>query len=58
MVADKQTKEALRPGSNDQEQIPTCSHLLVFCADADYDSLIKRLGELMKKNHVPDGLSR
>ncbi len=53
IVADKQTKEELRRASNDQEQIPTCSHLLVFCADADYDSLITRLGELMTKNHVP-----
>ena len=54
VIADKATKVALRPASNDQEQITTCSHLLVFCADADYDSLNKRLGELMKKNHVPD----
>ena len=54
VIADKATKAALRPVSNDQEQITTCSHLLVFCADADYDSLNKRLGELMKKNHVPD----
>src|SRR5208337_1745970 len=54
LVPDKATREALRPVSNDQEQITTCSHLLVFCADADYDSLIRRLGELMKKNHVPD----
>jgi len=53
IVTDKKTKEALRPASNDQEQITTCSHLLVFCADADYESLIKRLGDLMKKNHVP-----
>ncbi|MEN6395618.1 MAG: nitroreductase family protein [Methanoregula sp.] len=53
IVTDKKIKEALRAVSNDQEQITTCSHLLVFCADADYDTLIKRLGELMKKNHVP-----
>jgi nitroreductase len=54
IVPDKATKEALRPVSNDQEQITTCSHLLVFCADADYDRLIKNLAELMKKNHIPD----
>ncbi len=53
IVTDKKTKESLRQASNDQEQITTCSHLLVFCADADYESLIKRLGDLMKKNHVP-----
>ncbi|MFA5237793.1 MAG: NAD(P)H-dependent oxidoreductase [Methanoregula sp.] len=54
IVTDKKTKEELKAVSNNQEQITTCSHLLVFCADADYDSLITRLGALMKKNHVPD----
>jgi nitroreductase / dihydropteridine reductase len=54
VVTDKKVKEALRPASNNQEQITTCSHLLVFCADADYDALNKRLGDLMKNNHVPD----
>ena len=44
VITDKKTKEALRPATNDQEQVTTCSHLLVFCADADYDSLIARLG--------------
>jgi nitroreductase len=53
VVTDTKTKEALRPASNNQEQITTCSHLLVFCADSDYDSLVKRLGALMKKNNVP-----
>jgi nitroreductase len=54
VITDKKTKEALLPASNNQEQITTCSHLLVFCADSDYDSLNKRLGALMKANHVPD----
>ncbi len=58
IVTDKKTKEALHLASNNQEQITTCSHLLVFCADADYDSLIKRLGELMKKNHVPADVTK
>ena len=58
IVTDKKTKEALHLASNNQEQITTCSHLLVFCADADYDSLIKRLGELMKKNHVPEEVTK
>jgi len=53
VITDKKVKEQLRPASNNQEQITTCSHLLVFCADADYDALIKRLGALMKANHVP-----
>jgi len=54
IVTDPKIKEELFRVSNNQEQVTTCSHLLVFCADSDYDSLIPRLGKLMKKNHVPD----
>jgi nitroreductase / dihydropteridine reductase len=54
IVRDQKQKEQLRPAAFDQEQITTCSHLLVFCADPDYDSLIKKLGALLKQNHVPD----
>lgn len=54
VVTEQQIKEQLRPAAFDQEQITTCSHLLVFCADPDYDSLIRRLGDLMVKNKVPD----
>jgi nitroreductase len=53
VITDKKLREELRPASFDQEQITTCSHLLVFCADSDYDSLIRRLGDLMKRNNVP-----
>ena len=53
VVADQKTKELLKPAAFNQEQITTCSHLLVFCADPDYDSLIKRLGTLLKKSGVP-----
>ncbi|MDD5142350.1 NAD(P)H-dependent oxidoreductase [Methanoregula sp.] len=53
VVTDQKTKELLKPAAFNQEQITTCSHLLVFCADPDYDSLIKRLGALLKKNGVP-----
>ena len=56
IVTGQKTKEVLRAVTNDQEQITSCSHLLVFCADSDYDTLIKRLGVLMKKNHVPDDI--
>jgi nitroreductase len=53
IVTDQKIKELLKPAAFDQEQITTCSHLLVFCADPDYDSLIKRLGALLKKSSVP-----
>jgi nitroreductase len=54
VVTDQKLKEQLRPAAFNQEQITTCSHLLVFCADPDYDSLIQRLGTLLKENHIPE----
>ena len=53
IIRDKKVKEQLRQASNDQAQITTCSHLLVFCADTDYDGLIHRLEALMKKHGAP-----
>jgi nitroreductase / dihydropteridine reductase len=54
VVTDQKTKEQLKPAAFNQEQITTCSHLLVFCADPDYDSLIARLGALLKKRGVAE----
>ena len=54
VVTDQKTKEELKPAAFNQEQITTCSHLLVFCADPDYESLISRLGALLKKSGVPE----
>ncbi|WP_243670045.1 nitroreductase family protein [Methanoculleus chikugoensis] len=54
MVSDPGRKEALKPAAFDQDQITTCSHLLVFCADPDYDGLIRRLDALLKTNGVPE----
>ena len=53
LVTDQKLKEELRKASNNQEQITTCSHLLVFCADTDYDGLIQRLDALMHKHGTP-----
>jgi nitroreductase len=53
VVTDKKIREELRPATFDQEQVVTCSHLLVFCADSDYESLIRRLRTLMEENQVP-----
>ena len=39
VVTDQKIKELLRPAAFNQEQITSCSHLLVFCADPDYDNL-------------------
>jgi nitroreductase len=54
VVTDQKTKELLKPAAFNQEQVTTCSHLLVFCADPDYDSLIKKLAALLKKSGVPE----
>jgi len=53
IVTDQNVKEQLLPASNNQHQVTTCSHLLVFCADADYEGLIRRLDTLMQKEGVP-----
>jgi len=58
VVTDQKTKELLRPAAFNQEQITSCSHLLVFCADPDYDSLISRLGALLKKSGAPEEMQK
>lgn len=54
IVSDQKTKEQLLPASNNQQQVTTCSHLLVFCADSDYDGLIRRLEGLMQKYGIAE----
>jgi nitroreductase/dihydropteridine reductase len=58
VVTDPKVKEQLRPAAFNQEQITSCSHLLVFCADPDYDNLISRLGALLKKNGAPEEMQK
>jgi nitroreductase/dihydropteridine reductase len=58
VVTDKKVREQLKPAAFNQEQITSCSHLLVFCADPDYDSLIRRLGTLLKKNGTPEEMQK
>ncbi len=58
VVTDQKIKEQLRPIAFDQEQVTTCSHLLVFCADPDYEGLIRKLEALLKKNHVPEDVQK
>jgi nitroreductase / dihydropteridine reductase len=58
IVTDQNVKEQLKPAAFSQEQVTTCSHLLVFCADPDYDSLIKRLGALLKKSGAQEEMQK
>jgi nitroreductase len=53
VVTDQKLKEQLRPAAFGQEQVTTCSHLLVFCADPDYERLIRRLEALLKEHKAP-----
>jgi len=50
VVKDQKLKEKLQPATWNQQQIPTCSHLLVFCADTDIAGNIDRLEKLMIEN--------
>lgn len=54
VVTDQRVKEQLKPAAWDQEQITTCSHLLVFCANTDFEGLIAKLGKLMQQAKVPE----
>jgi len=54
IVADQKTKDELRQAAFGQEQVGTCSHLLVFYANTDTDSLVERIDRGMKKSGVPD----
>ena len=56
IVTDQKLKDQLKPAAFGQEQVTTCSHLLVFCADPDYEGLMKRLGVLLQKNKVPEDM--
>jgi nitroreductase len=58
VVTDQNVKEQLRPATNNQEQVTTCSHLLVFCADPDYEGLIRRLGILLQKQGAPEEVKK
>lgn len=54
VVTDPAVKERLQPAAFGQLQVTTCSHLLVFCADPDYDELIRKLDRLLASNGVAD----
>ena len=54
VVTDQKVKEQLKPAAWDQEQITTCSHLLVFCANTDLRDLITRLERSMRERQIPD----
>ncbi len=58
VVTDKGIRQELFPATYNQEQILTCSHLLVFCANPDFTALIKKVDNLMKKYGTPDDIRK
>ncbi len=54
VIAEDSMKEKLLPHSYNQEQITTCSHLLVFCANSNLLDLIGKYGEMMKVAGTPE----
>lgn len=54
IIEDAETKQELVPFSgNNESQITTCSHLLVFCAETDWRGLLERFEKLLQKNKWP-----
>lgn len=53
VIADQKLKEKLSPAAYNQPQITTSSHLLVFCADTDIGSLVKRMEKTMRGKGTP-----
>jgi nitroreductase/dihydropteridine reductase len=53
IIRDATTKQKLRPASWDQEQITTCSHLLVFCANLHMKEQMERVAQVMKDAGIP-----
>ncbi len=54
IVVDQETKDKLRAAAFGQEQVGTCSHILVFYANTDTDGLVSKVDGMMKKSGVPD----
>ena len=53
VITDQQLKEHLKTASWNQEQITSCSHLLVFCANTDIMGNIDKLEAQMKAVGMP-----
>ena len=56
VVTDPKVKEQLKPAAWGQEQITTCSHLLVFCANTDFAGLIGRVEKAMRERKIPEDM--
>ena len=55
VVSDQETKDKLFPATFGQNQVRTCSHLFIFCADTDYAAIIRATDKVMTDGGIPDG---
>ncbi len=56
IISDQKVKEALVPATNNQGQVKTCSHLLVFCANTKVEEIIENIDRLMKEKGTSEDL--
>ena len=54
VITDLELRKKLQEASWGQEQVISCSHLLVFCADSNIAGLINRLEALLKHSGMPE----
>ena len=54
VVSDQALKDKLYEAAFRQNQVRTCSHLLVLCADVDYPAIIDRADGAMAATAVPE----
>jgi nitroreductase len=54
VVSDRETKDKVFPATFGMNQVRTCSHLLVLCADVDYPTIIERLNQAQAAAGVPE----
>ena len=47
VVSDQETKHRLFEATWSQNQVKTCSHLLVLCADVDYPAIIAKFDKTL-----------
>jgi nitroreductase / dihydropteridine reductase len=53
IITDSETKQKLLPASWNQEQITSCSHLFVFCANKDLLSVIEKIKTQIVEGGTP-----
>lgn len=56
IVTASRIKASLLPHTNDQPQVTSCSHLLVFCANTEFESLAGKVVKGMKESGMPPEL--